>query len=41
MLNQVIDDELYSKKMLIRDLTNLLVFLDQMEDEVLPVGLEE
>ncbi|MFP5109536.1 hypothetical protein ACSU6B_22695 [Neobacillus sp. C211] len=41
MLNQVIDDELYSKKMLIRDLTNLLVFLDQMEDEVLPVVLEE
>jgi hypothetical protein len=41
MLNMVIDDELYSKDMLIRDLTNLIAFLDQIEDEVLPVSTKE
>jgi hypothetical protein len=37
MLNMVIEDELYSKDALTRDLTNLVAFLDQMEDEVYPV----
>jgi hypothetical protein len=37
ILNMVSDDDLYSKDMLIQDLTNLIAFLDQMEDEVLPV----
>lgn len=35
------DDELYSKDMLIRDLTNIIAFLDQMEDDVLPVNTEK
>jgi hypothetical protein len=41
MLNMVIEDELYSKDMLIRDLTNLIAFLDLMEDDVPTVTLEK
>jgi hypothetical protein len=40
MLNMVIEDEQYSKDMLIRDLTNLIAFLDQMEDEVQIFGTD-
>jgi hypothetical protein len=41
MLNMVIEDDQYSKDMQIRDLTNLIAFLDQMEDEVYPMGTEK
>jgi hypothetical protein len=34
ILNMVLEDDLYKKDMLVKDLTNLIAQLDQMEDKV-------